>query len=169
MKYVVVTVLALVLAAAPARGLAIEPSALTDVSELTSGDTRLDGDTVQVEGEVISELLAGGEGHVWANVLSGTTAIGIWMPEEMGSDIEVFGNWKHTGDIIAVTGVFNAACDRHGGDLDIHATDVTLLTRGSERQHPVSYWKLGVSAAAALAAYGGYRRMRRVEEERGDA
>lgn len=167
MKHLLVIALALTLSAIPARGLAVEPSSLTG-GDLVSGDASLDGTTVRLEGEVISEQLAGGEGHVWVNVLFGDAAIGVWMPEEMAADIEVLGDWQHVGDTVAVTGVFHVACDQHGGDLDIHATDVTLLERGSEQRRPVAYWKLGVAAAGALVAYLGYRRIRRAEEERVD-
>lgn len=160
----VIGILAFALAAMPARGLAIEPGARTDAAELTGAESGLDGQTVQLEGEVVSETLAGGKGHVWVNVLSGGTAIGIWAPEELTGGLEVLGDWGHTGDMVSVTGVFHEACDTHGGDMDVHATSVTLLTRGTEREHPVSYWKLGVGIGGLAVAFAGLRRMRRLDD-----
>lgn len=159
----VVAMLVLTLAALPARGLAAEPSR-TDAAELTSAASGLDGTTVRIEGEVVSEALSGGEDHVWLNVLSAGTAVGAWMPVELALEVETFGDWGHTGDIVAVTGTFNEACDLHGGDLDIHATDLAVLERGSERPHPVQYWKLGVGVAGAVVALIGLRRARRIDE-----
>lgn len=131
---------------------------------LASAESGLSGQVVRLEGEVISERLYGGQGHVWVNVLSEGTAIGVWMPEELASDLDVLGTWRYTGDRVQVTGTFNEACDQHGGDLDIHAASVVLLEHGSERDQPVSLWKLAVAAIAFIVAWLGYRRMRRVEE-----
>jgi hypothetical protein len=154
----------LALAAMPARGLAIEPGARTDGAELAGSESGLDGQTVRLEGEVVSETLAGGKGHVWVNVLSGGVAIGVWAPEALVDELEVLGDWGHTGDTVSVTGVFNQACDTHGGDLDVHATSVALLTRGTEREHPVAYWKLAVGIGGLAVAMAGLRRMRRLDE-----
>lgn len=164
MRLLFACAVAVALVALPARGLAIEPSR-TNGSELVAVGGPADGTTVRFEGEVISEALAGGAEHVWVNVLSDGVAVGVWMPEAMTDDLQVFGDWQHVGDRVAVTGVFNAACDEHGGDLDVHVTELELVARGTERERPVAWWKLGfVAAGTALALYG-YRRMRRREEE----
>lgn len=161
------TVMLLVVAmiALPARGIAAEVSTRTSAAALASAASGLDGESVTLEGEVVSEALNGGEGHVWVNVLSDGVAIGVWAPEAFAADLEVFGDWGHTGDRVKVTGVLNEACDAHGGDLDVHATSITLLERGTERQHPVSFWKLGVGLAGISLALLGHRRMRRLEED----
>jgi hypothetical protein len=99
------------------------------------------------------------------NVLSNGTAIGVWMPRELAADLGVVGSWKSTGDTVRVVGVFHEACDAHGGDLDVHAESLTLLRAGERREHPVSWWKLGVGLSAGAGAYIGWRRMRRIEEE----
>lgn len=164
MRRILATIVLACLLALPARGLALEPATATSGTELVSVPGVPDGERVTLEGEVISELLTGGEGHVWVNILSDGTGIGIWAPRELAGEIEIFGDWKHTGDAVRVTGVFNLACDVHGGDLDVHATEIELTGRGFERKHPVEYWKLGVAAAGAAAGLLGFRRMRRREE-----
>lgn len=161
----IVTVLVVALFALPARGIAAEVSSRTSAAALASAASGLDGESVTLEGEVISEVLDGGEGHVWVNVLSEGVAIGVWAPEALAAELEVFGDWGHTGDRVMVTGVFSEACDTHGGDLDVHATSITLLERGTERQHPISFWKLGVGLAGVSLALLGHRRMRRLEED----
>lgn len=161
----VVLLTIVVLTALPARGFAAEVGFRTSAPELTSASSGLDGSSVTIEGEVVSEVLAGGRGHVWVNVLSDGVAIGVWAPAGMVEDLEVFGEWSHTGDRVVVTGIFNEACDDHGGDLDVHATAIGLLERGGERHHPASYWKLGVGVGGIVLALLGHRRMRRLEED----
>lgn len=152
------------LVALPARGIALESPSRTSGAELASAASGLDGMPITLEGEVISEVLAGGPGHVWVNVVSEGVAIGIWAPAELAEDLEVFGTWSHTGDRVRVTGAFHEACDDHGGDLDVHADSIVLLERGTERDHPVSFWKLGVGIGGVALGLLGHRRMRRLEE-----
>ncbi|MDO8847434.1 MAG: hypothetical protein Q7W51_03465 [Coriobacteriia bacterium] len=161
----VVLLMVVALVALPARGIAVEVVSRTSAAELVSAESGLDGSTVTFEGEVVSEVLAGGRGHVWVNVLSDGVAIGVWAPAELADDLEVFGDWGHNGDRVVVTGTFNQACDVHGGDLDVHATSVELLERGSERHHPAAFWKLGVGAGGIVLGLLGHRRMRRREED----
>lgn len=169
-RYGAIAVFALALALSPASAFAAGTSAAgavpveTDGPEIISMTSGLDGATIAFEGEVVSEALAGGDGHVWVNVLSDGTAIGIWMPVEMTDDLEVFGDWGNTGDVVRVVGILNEGCDQHGGDLDVHAASLELVKRGSERENPYDLWKLGVGLAGLVLAGVGYRRMRRSEE-----
>ncbi len=133
-------------------------------ADLVAADNGLEGATVTFEGEVVSEALAGGEGHVWLNVSSGGVAVGVWMPEDMAEAIGSFGAWSRTGDIVRVTGVLNNACDIHGGDLDVHAATVEVITPGVPREHQVQYWKLVIGVAGLIGAYVIIRIARRREE-----
>lgn len=163
-RRLLVVALAVALVAIPARGMAVQPSVRTDIAALTGAESGLSGQVVTIEGEVVSEMLAGGNGHVWVNILADGVAIGVWAPRELTDDITVFGDWGHTGDRVVVTGVFSEGCDVHGGDLDLHASDIELVERGTKRSHPVSYWKLGAGLAGITVAALGVRRMRRLEE-----
>lgn len=160
-----VVLLTTLLVAMPAGALAIESGTVTSGAELASADSGLDGQTVTLEGEVVSELLRGGDGHVWVNVLSEGVAIGVWAPTNLTEDLTVFGNWGHDGDRISVTGVFNEACDVHGGDLDVHAASITLVAAGEPRENPVALWKLGVALGGIALALVLYWRSQRVQEE----
>mgnify|MGYP001036317191 FL=1 len=163
-RLTLIVALTVALVSVPARGMAIQPARETDGAELSSMASGLDGSRVTLTGEVVSERLAGGDGHVWVNVLSGGVAIGVWMPDQLAADLEVFGSFSHTGDIVRVTGVLNEGCDAHGGDLDVHAESVELLVRGEPRSLPAEWWKLAVGIGGLAVAYAGWRRLRRSEE-----
>lgn len=160
-----IVLLAAALVALPARGLAIESGTVTSGAELASADSGLDGTTVTLEGEVVSETLRGGDGHVWVNVLSEGVAIGVWAPTNLTEDLTVFGNWGYDGDQISVTGVFSQGCDVHGGDLDVHATSIELVAPGGPRENPVAPWKLAVALGGIGLALVLYRRSQRAQEE----
>ena len=89
-RLTLMALLVLMLTSMPARGLAIQPAITTDGAELTSATHGLDGQVVCFEGEVVSETLAAGGGHVWINVLSGGVAVGVWMPQTLAACIEAF-------------------------------------------------------------------------------
>ena len=46
----------------------------------------------------------------------------VWVSTELAKKIRFSGDFKHDGDIVRVTGLFNAVCREHGGDMDIHAS-----------------------------------------------
>lgn len=126
-----------------------------------------DGETVSVSGEAIGEALRADKGHVWLNILGEGRAIGVYADRAATADVTTFGDWGHTGDTVLATGVLNAACDQHGGDLDIHATEVSVIQRGGPAPRPVGYVKGTAGAALSAAAAGLFalfmRRRRRLE------
>lgn len=142
---------------------AVASVGLTGADLVTAG-SGLDGSSVTFEGEVVSEAMAGGSGHVWLNVLSGGVAVGVWMPVAMADDIESFGTYAQDGDTVRVTGILNEACDVHGGDLDVHASEVVIISPGMPREHPVQYWKFLAGVAGLVGAYAIVRRAWRREE-----
>lgn len=144
-----------ILAAALAAGLAgLAAAAQPTVSELVGHTLDWTGKTVTIEGEAIGEALPRGD-WAWVNVSDGTNAIGVWMPLADAKKIGVYGDYHHTGDILRVTGTFSRDCAAHGGDVDIHSTDVVRVKAGSETPHPVPNAKktaaAGLSAAAVCA------------------
>lgn len=123
----------------------------------TAADTVLlgaksNGETVTFEGEAIGEALRAEGGHKWVNVLSGGTALGVVMTSEQVALIQRFGRYQSVGDTVEVTGVYNVGCDEHGGEIDVHATQVTVIEAGYHDPEPPHLWQLGVSVGLFAAA-----------------
>lgn len=128
-----------------------------------------DGTEVSFSGEAVGEAMKRGE-MAWLHVnddpyylknveegaqLGGyNSGMPIWLSAKLAEEVTHFGDYKHEGDIVEVTGTFNAACPQHGGDMDIHATKLTVLETGHDVVDPVHrskvLWAIGLSLIAAL-------------------
>lgn len=104
---------------------------ITDISKLIEGAKEYDKMEFTIRGEAIGEGLERGS-YTWINVADSTNAIGVWIPAEDAKKIEYFGDYKHKGDIITVTGLFSRACLEHGGEADFHSTDIHIYKGGYE-------------------------------------
>lgn len=116
------------LLAAPCAALAVNAAAVSS-TELINNARQYDGKTVVYEGEVIGEVLLRGE-HAWMNINDGLNAIGVWVKRDMARDITHSGSYRAKGDWVSVAGIFHRACPEHGGDLDIHATELRRIGAG---------------------------------------
>jgi len=114
------------------------------INDLISQSHAYDNKTVTIQAEVILEVLERDE-FAWINVNDGTNAIGIYLPIEMVKDLDVFGDYNHKGDIVLVEGLFTRNCDDHGGEIDIHATKLTIVEEGYKVTHEVSSLKFIVA------------------------
>jgi hypothetical protein len=94
----------------------------------------LNGKQVVYSGEVIGDVMKRGD-FAWVNINDGANAIGIWINSGMAAEIRLTGDFKHTGDLVDVTGIFNRACVEHGGDMDIHAQTLSLKRSGVSTPH----------------------------------
>jgi len=140
-------------------------------TELIQKAKVLDGQVVVYTGEAIGELLARGD-YSWVNASDGANAIGLYMPTALANKISNFGTYKTRGDTIEVTGVFHRACPEHGGDLDIHVTDVKVLAQGgpiSHRVHPARVvWAIVLSVLAGTLYLADRSRERKHRDNDGD-
>lgn len=128
------------------------PEALT-AAELVAEARDRDGERVRVYGEAIGDVMSAEPGHVWVNVLSDGTAIGLWMPSADARTIQRLGDYDNTGTSVEAVGIFNYACDQHHGDPDVHVESIKVIGAGGPREQPVRWWKLSAGAAiAAIAA-----------------
>ncbi len=114
-------------------------------NELVENANLLDGQIVSFEGEVIGDIMKRG-GHAWLNVNDGTRAIGIWAKEGQLKNIGRAGGYFNKGCEIRVIGEFHRACPQHGGDLDIHAEELTVLNNGQPVKHPIPGWKIPLAS-----------------------
>ncbi len=88
-----------------------------------------------------------------AGGLSGfNSGIGVWIDAGLASRIGIFGGYGSHGDVVEVTGTFNAACPQHGGDMDIHAEVMQIPEKGRPIPHPVSPARLRAAAVLAFMA-----------------
>ena len=99
------------------------------------------------EGEVLGDILYRGE-YAWLAVFDGSNTIGCYVSAEQARQISLVGGYGKKGDTVSVEGVFHRACPEHGGDLDIHASSVTVLSTGARLVMPHS--RLVTTLAIAL-------------------
>ena len=125
----------------------------TRIGVLVAANQALDGAEVRFEGEAIGEEVAASGGRVWV-ALSATSgqSISVLMDADDAEVIDAYGDYDTTGATVRVRGTYHVACDDHAGELDVHASEVELVTASSESAHDVSARRL--ETALALAAAG---------------
>lgn len=124
-----------------------------DTQTLSKANPELDGTEVRFVGEAIGETLRADGRSRWVNVLADGVAIGVVAPTDTLDVIDGFGVYSRRGTIVEVTGVFNVACPQHGGDLDVHASEIRALEPSEPIERPANLFK-GVVAAALFVVAG---------------
>ena len=156
----IVTIVILVsalLSASAASAFAQLVTAPMSPAEVVVIDRVHDGTMITVQGEAIGEHLRAMGGGRWVNILGDEVGLGIWVTDEMAAEIEYFGDYRHDGDVVRVTGILNVACEQHGGEFDVHARDFEIVERGGVRQHEVQPVKGLIGVAGLAAAFGLWR------------
>lgn len=97
--------------------------------ELINNARQYNAMPVVYAGEVIGDIMKRGE-YAWINVNDGKNAIGVWAEASLIKDIVYAGSYRASGDRVEVVGRFNRACPEHGGDLDIHASEIKKNASG---------------------------------------
>lgn len=118
---------------------------ITKINDMIEKSASLNNTEITVQGEVIGEALERGE-YAWININDTTNAIGIWVKQSDVDQIKFYGDYKHKGDIIKVTGVFYKSCTEHGGDVDIHSTNIEIIETGHEVTEEISNTKALVTS-----------------------
>lgn len=122
-------------------------------SDLVNNAKLYDGKTVVYRGEVIGDIMARGS-HAWVHVNDSGMVLGVWAERESVRDIRYTGDYRAQGDIVEVSGIFHRSCLEHGGDLDIHAQTVKIISPGNVSVKPVAskkiYWGTGLSFLTLL-------------------
>jgi len=113
-----------------------------------------DQQTVIIQAEAIGEVLERGD-HAWINVNDGGNAIGVHMTIDQAKEIKVFGGYANIGDTVRIIGTFNRACIEHGGEMDIHATSISVIKAGQPTTHEVSSLKFVMSIILLTMALAG--------------
>jgi len=138
-------------------------------TQLIETPKSFDGTTVDFQGEAIGEVMVRGEdawihlnddAYMYKNVEEGAelggynSGMAVWLPAAEADKISTVGDYKHEGDIVQVNGTFNAACAVHGGDMDIHATDLVVVTPGRRALDPIPSWKIVLAIGLSVGAAG---------------
>lgn len=134
----------------------------TEINTLIEKSQAFDGQTVTVEGEAIGEAMLRGE-YAWINISDNTNAIGVWLKASDAQTITSFGDYRHKGDTVKITGTFSRNCTEHGGDVDIHCRTLEIVEKGYNTPEEIIpgkiYVALSLSLFAFLAAYIYWRRI----------
>jgi hypothetical protein len=122
-----------------------------DNTSLIERAKELDGTEIVYQGEVIGDIMPRKD-HYWINVSSNGTAIGIWITDEQRAEINLTGRFGVKGDEIKIVGQFNQACAEHGGDLDIHAKSVEIISEGNIIPQEINWVRVIIAACLLLVA-----------------
>jgi hypothetical protein len=89
-----------------------------------------DGGRFLFQGELIGEPLLVDPSGFWVNLSEEGTAIGVFCPASLSLDPKGLqgGRYGRTGDRIEVEGTLHRLCPEHGGELDLHARTLRVLT-----------------------------------------
>lgn len=128
-----------------ATPVAESPASVTS-TDLLEDPARYDGKIVRYAGEIIGDRMRRQDG-TWLNVSDGTNAIGVFVPSAFSVEGLRTGDYQHVGDRVEVTGTFRRACPAHGGDFDLHAVSLAVVTPGAFVPHPL---QVGLAIAVLM-------------------
>ena len=107
----------------------VKAESAIDINELIENAKELDGQEVEIQGEVIGESMNRGD-YSWININDGTNAIGIWVKNSEADKVVHYGNYDNIGDTIIIAGIFYRDCKEHGGEADLHSTSLKIVEEG---------------------------------------
>lgn len=142
----------------------IPPVSAESGKALVENSVRFDGAAVTLRGEVVGVLTRGDS--AWVNVLDNEVAIGVWCRANDAKKVSVVGDYTHIGDTVEVVGIFHLACTEHGGDLDIHAENFTVLASGTVVERAPNLLALLLSVVLVAVAIFTVFWLRRLREEK---
>jgi hypothetical protein len=122
-----------------------------DGASLIEQAKALNGQDILYQGEVVGDIMPR-QDHYWINVLNNGTAIGIWITAEQRDEIDLAGQYGIQGDEVKVLGLFSQACAEHGGDLDIHASSISIIRKGHVIPQQVSVTRMAIAAGLFILA-----------------
>ena len=112
----------------------------TTIESLFEQASLYDDRTVQIVGEVVGDRIEANDGthNCWIMLTSldedNPTTISVLLSEDQANQIDHYGRYGVTGTTFQVRGTYHQACDEHDGLPDLHATNSSVLAKGSE--HP---------------------------------
>jgi len=144
---VFVMVLTLVLASA-VTCFAAAPRTITIV-DLLADPKAYDGLEITIEGEAIGEPMVRGN-VVWVSLYDSNTAVSALLPVDAAREISRYGDWKQTGDLVRISGVFKVMNPAQGGETHLDGHRVERVKSGSSRPHPIAPERLASAVILSL-------------------
>ncbi|MCX7831844.1 MAG: hypothetical protein N2440_02970 [Actinobacteria bacterium] len=138
-----------------------------NLNDILSKPAENDGKTFSLEGEVVGVAVKSGSGYfiqlnqdpyskrsiAEGGKLQGQNlAIPVFLSKELYKKIRYFGDYHVKGDIVEIEGVFNASCEEHNGDTDIHANQLKVVKKGYPLKQVVGPVNAGISLFLFLVA-----------------
>ena len=124
----------------------------TTIESLFDQASLYEGNTVQVVGEVVGDLIRaedegeGGRELYWIMLtstdLENKSSISVLLTAEQAKQIDHFGRYGIIGTTLQVRGTYHQACTEHQGLPDIHSTNSSPIARGVEKPDEFSLKRL---------------------------
>lgn len=109
----------------------------TNIYDLLHAGSSMEGNTVQITGEVVGDLLTDGDDSSKAWITLSSTDpkkpgdISVLIDKTEAELIDSYGAYGVKGTIARVKGTFHVTCPVHEGTMDIHADTVSAVQEGS--------------------------------------
>ena len=141
----------------------------TSIDELVMADSSFQGNTVQVTGEVVGDVLLAEEdaGKHWITLETldddSDSSISVLIDDSYLDMIDSYGEYGRTGTVLQVRGLFYLTCPSHEGIMDIHAESVKLVDKGAVYDQPIDEGVLVVGVLLVIIGLGltvAYSRLR---------
>lgn len=114
----------------------------TSIADLSSADSYLNNQTVQVVGEVVGDRINAefDLANCWIalQAVDGSNAdVPVFMARESSKAIDRYGAYGVRGTTLQVRGTFHLTCPEHDGLTDLHADHVSVVKKGEDLREPL--------------------------------
>lgn len=129
----------------------------TDMAELTQADSYHDGQTVQVQGEVVGDCIndEADPSSCWITLQDNDDlnplVVSVFMSRDLASVIDTYGGYNKVGTQLQVRGTFHLSCTEHQGMSDIHASVANVVEQGHHSENKVNAGVFVIAIVVALA------------------
>lgn len=142
----------------------------TQIADLQDSSLFLDGQTVQVTGEVVGDRIVSdySSDFFWITLQAtdGSYAeVSVYMPASSTEMIDMYGSYGKRGTILQVRGTFYAARAEHDGVSELEAQNVSVVKKGEVAETEVKPERF-ITGFVLLAIGGGLALLYRYLGER---
>lgn len=111
------------------------------IEELANADSYVNGQTVQVTGEVVGDRIIAEDNpaYCWVTLQSVNktdSELIVYMPLTQARSIDTYGAYGKRGTTLQVRGTFQLSCTDHQGSSELHAENVAIVAKGATEHIP---------------------------------